>query len=472
MSVSEDVPPAQQGNQLDELKDIVSKTLEKQGVLAKAQAQLRKHVFEALSLTEQQNKEAYQCAPQIDERSVNDQFAMALIRDFLTYHHLDYTLSLMNTESQKKLESTQGITRSEIASRLGLGAQKPDPDGSLLHKLVAKLFDDDVLKPRRSTLTDDVKLKPRASTDSYRSTLDSTSSDRPTILFKQSTAEQADQVKAEPVEPAEASKQFRNPLENLTFSVPTLNELPPLSGKGSAANRRLAPISPDTLQQPRKDKVDVEVLEEQEQTKQAQTAKETPKAKAREDIDRDPLDVLDDLLNSSTNSDDITNAQEEDEEEEEESESDDDDEELKRMAQMNKTMERLRMQSSAFEKLKKESVSPSQSANSSQTGTGTVDEYEDDFGSEELATKDKEESIDIDDIIEEDIDEDIEIDAESQSASQGGDEDIDNMYAAKDEDEDEDDEAADDLLVSKDFKLEDVADIIVDAKTQKVKLQL
>jgi len=414
----------------DELKDIVSKTLEKQGVLAKAQAQLRKHVFEALSLTEQQNKESYNVSPQIDERSVNDQFAMALIRDFLTYHHLDYTLSLMNTESQKKLESTQGITRNEIASRLGLGAQKPDPDGSLLHKLVSKLFDDDVLKPRRSTLTDDVKLKPRASNDSYRSTLDSTSSERPTILFKQSTTE----TKTEKNEPsqdiASSAKQYRNPLENLTFSVPTLSELPPLSGTPSAPKRKLAPISPESLRRQRagkesQDRVDMEVLEEPE------------KEKARE---MDPLDVLDDLLNSSTNSDDITNAQEEEEEEEEEDDDEDDEEELERMAQMNKTMERLRMQSSAFEKLKKESVSPSQSANSSQTGTGTVDEYEDDFGSEELqtstakgkSTEDEEaESIDIEDIIEEDIDEDIETDAESESASDDGEEDIDNMYTAK-----------------------------------------
>ena len=40
------------------------------------------------------------------------------------------------------------------------------------------------------------------------------------------------------------------------------------------------------------------------------------------------------------------------------------------------------------------------------------------------------------------------------------------------QDDDEDDGAADDLLVSKDFKLEDVADIIIDAKTEKVKFQL
>lgn len=158
----------QQRSHLNELKEIVSATLEKKGILAKTQAKLRKHVFEALSLREQQDKETYQTAPQIDENDANDQFAMALIRDFLSYHHLDYTLSLMNTEIQKKMDAAAHITRNEIASRLGLGAQKPTPDTSLLKLLVAKTFDDDVLKPRNSTLSNEVKLKPRNTNDLYR----------------------------------------------------------------------------------------------------------------------------------------------------------------------------------------------------------------------------------------------------------------------------------------------------------------
>ena len=158
----------QQSTHLTELKEIVSNTLEKNGILAKAQAQLRKHVFEALSLTEQEDQETYNTAPQIDENDINDQFAMALIRDFLSYHHLDYTLSLMNTECQKKLNSAEHITRNEIASRLGLGAQKPSPDSSLLKQLVSRLFDEDVLKPLNSTLPSDIKLKPRNSTDPFR----------------------------------------------------------------------------------------------------------------------------------------------------------------------------------------------------------------------------------------------------------------------------------------------------------------
>merc|ERR1712033_52118 len=93
---------------------------------------------------------------------------------------------------------------------------------------------------------------------------------------------------------------------------------------------------------------------------------------------------------------------------------------------MNKTMERLRLQTSEFEKLKKES--PTESANTSQAAT----EYEDDFGSEELdaldqdingeqgnednvGREDEPNSIDLD--TEEDIDEDIELDAASDLVS-------------------------------------------------------
>ena len=182
-------------NQFKELQEIVETTLEKQGILAKARAQLRKHVFEALCFTEQKNKKFKNISPNIDCNNVNDRFAMALIRDFLSYHQLDYTLSLMNTESQKKFEKIQDITRNEIASRLGLGAQKPNPSYSLLHLVVKKLFDVDVLKPRNSTLLlndndkgNNIKLRPRQSNNSYRDTLDSLSISRDTVEFQQQTS--------------------------------------------------------------------------------------------------------------------------------------------------------------------------------------------------------------------------------------------------------------------------------------------
>eukprot|EP01084_Bolivina_argentea_P093039 167347_1 len=165
----------QQTIQFDQLKKIVSKTLEKNGILAKTQAQLRKQVFEVLSINETENKSNGNLSSQIDENDIYDQFTMAVIRDFLECHHLDYTLSLMNTELQNKLELTQHITRNEIASKLGLGAQKPNPDSSLLKQLISKLLDSDVFKPRNSAVSNNIKLKQKGLNVSYKSALDSIS---------------------------------------------------------------------------------------------------------------------------------------------------------------------------------------------------------------------------------------------------------------------------------------------------------
>jgi len=420
----------QQPNQFDELKEIVSKTLEKKGILAKAQAQLRKHVFEALSITEQENERNQNVSPPIDENDMNDKFAMALIRDFLSYHHLDYTLSLMNTESQKKLESTQNITRNEIATRLGLPAQKPNPDSSLLKQLVTKLFDNDVLKPRNSTITNDIKLKPRASNDSYRSTLDSASLSTNTIAFQQQNQSKNDHDRNID---NKNTKKYTNPLENLSFSLPTSSDLPPISSTKKAI-KDIEDIE---------DEVDISILEDVE------NVDDKEKVSTIDDIIDESLE---DLLNSSSNGGD-QDENDGDENDGDENKTNENEEELKRIEQMNKTMEQLRQQTSEFEKLKKESISPSQSAISSQT----VTEYEDDFGSDD--NEDNEDNNDddtnIDDsIIEEEIDEDIDEDID----------DDDNIYSAKDQ--------VNDKEITKDFKLENVADIIMNVKTEKIKFQL
>jgi len=468
----------QQPNQFKELQEIVQSTLEKQGILAKAQAQLRKHVFEALCFTEQQNKKFQNVSPNIDENNVNDRFAMALIRDFLSYHQLDYTLSLMNTESQKKLEKTQDITRNEIASRLGLGAQKPNPSCSLLHLVVRKLFDVDVLKPRNSTLNDNVKLKPRASNDSYRSTLDSLSISKDTIEFQQKKSSPKFQSKSPPTQkyipkqPAlnaesddakdnndndrndsDLNDIATNPLDNLTLKMAVSNNLPPIPSN-KATNEVEDGIKKFIEEEP---EVDISILSD--------TTKETMEDKEEEETndDNDKInidDALDELLDSSSN-----NGQEA-----EEADDDIEEEELRRIEQMNKTMEQLRQQTSEFEKLKKESISPS---------IGT--EYDDeDFGTDEdinsniesVITKDtlniNDDDEDEDDIeIEEDIDEDIEIDEEeieSQPISNDNDDDeisnTDNIYSAKDD------------KLAADVKLENVADIIMDVQTQKIDFKL
>merc|ERR1712228_358135 len=108
------------------------------------------------------------------------------------------------------------------------------------------------------------------------------------------------------------------------------------------------------------------------------------------------------------------------------------------------------MGTSEFEKLKKESVSPSQSVSISQSQSV----YEDDFGSDESENnqeKEKEDELDI----EEDIDEDIEIDSASE----------DNVYCAKEEHAED---KKNDERITNDFNLETVSDIIINAKTEKI----
>jgi len=354
----------------------------------------------------------------------------------------------MNTESQKKMDSANHITRSEVASRLGLGAQKPNPDGSLLKSLVAKLFDEDVLRPKNSILSNQVTLKPRGdpfktppttniaktiagkSTISPSATMDdldslmssvTTSSLKRNVKSSSSTMDDVEEDRTV-IDP----KKYTNPLENLTFTVPTTSGLPPLSMK--------RPMKSEPAADPEDDAVDLSILEDDEDDDDVdQFLNEQPSTKKT--TWNDEIDPLDDLLDSSSNE--GTDKGPEDEVE---------NEDLKRMEEMNKTMERLRLQTSEFGKLKKES--PTESANTSQAAT----EYEDDFGSdemEELEVDDKAQelgpdknaergdngdeinSIDLDIDIEEDIDEDIEFDAESDLVSNGTEDAEDNIYSAK-----------------------------------------
>ena len=283
--------------------------------------------------------------------------------------------------------------------------------------------------------------------------------------------------------------------ENLTFTVPTTSELPPISmkrpmkfdpvDKAGAAGGDVAGDGVDSA-----DGVDFSILEDEEDEID-QFLNEKPvddQSKRKEQIDRvddEAVDPLDDILDSSSNEG-TDNGQEADPEDPEENE------DLKRMELMNATMERLRLQTSEFEKLKKES--PTESANTSQAAT----EYEDDFGSDELEEldlgdgdgggqgKDAEHGEDPDEInsidldIEEDIDEDIGLDAVSESVSNATDEN--KMYSVKvssskhgdallllDLVEHEQDEK--DPAVTEQFNLEQVAGIIMNVETDKIRFQ-
>ncbi|KAK3923743.1 Queuosine salvage protein [Frankliniella fusca] len=89
MSVEEDT----------ELRDLVSKTLENNGVLAKIRAELRASVF--LALEEQESKTTPFENKALKEYLNSPQAALGLciVREFLEYLELDFTLSVYNTET-------------------------------------------------------------------------------------------------------------------------------------------------------------------------------------------------------------------------------------------------------------------------------------------------------------------------------------------------------------------------------------
>ena len=85
-------------NNLDELKQIVTKSLESKGILGKIRARLRMHVFEAID-GEEENKLVNERLQSI-ESTVEKKIALNLVREFLQYYQLDYTASVLKAEAQ------------------------------------------------------------------------------------------------------------------------------------------------------------------------------------------------------------------------------------------------------------------------------------------------------------------------------------------------------------------------------------
>ncbi|KAJ1521359.1 hypothetical protein ONE63_003035 [Megalurothrips usitatus] len=89
MSVEEDT----------ELRDLVSKTLENNGVLAKIRAELRASVFLALEEQEANSTPFENKALKEYLRSSQAALGLCIVREFLEYLELDFTLSVYNTET-------------------------------------------------------------------------------------------------------------------------------------------------------------------------------------------------------------------------------------------------------------------------------------------------------------------------------------------------------------------------------------
>jgi len=127
-------PTHMMGDKMDQLKCLVQHTLEKKGVLRKLKSDLRKHVFAVIE--GEPTIEGKQCLIPFEQPETRRCFD--LIREFLAFYKLEYTLSLLQSEAGIPRESCYLPARSTTATEFGLGAQKPKPEKSLLEELVEK----------------------------------------------------------------------------------------------------------------------------------------------------------------------------------------------------------------------------------------------------------------------------------------------------------------------------------------------
>lgn len=118
----------------DELKGVISRTLEAKGVLAKIRAELRKHVFEAIDEQEQQSAEPEDVCPQLTsiKSTALDSTALDLVKEFLSFYELDYTLSVLTSEA--RLKASTPANKKKLADQLSLPIASARP---LLVELLA-----------------------------------------------------------------------------------------------------------------------------------------------------------------------------------------------------------------------------------------------------------------------------------------------------------------------------------------------
>ncbi|KAJ3082566.1 FGFR1 oncoprotein partner [Rhizoclosmatium hyalinum] len=105
-----------------ELKTLVADVLQKNGTLGKIKAELRASVFNVLQNVDKRASTP-KSAPQF--KTKEESTAIALVKEFLEYYNLDYTLSVLEPEAnQSKADSTTAIA---LARELNLDESKKRP---------------------------------------------------------------------------------------------------------------------------------------------------------------------------------------------------------------------------------------------------------------------------------------------------------------------------------------------------------
>jgi hypothetical protein len=238
--------------QVEELKSIVLQTLDGKGVLAKLRAQLRQHVYEAISETAPQEEDGAQAASATKRLEGEDtQLLIGVIADFLKAYDLTHTLSVLCVETGYPKSNVLSDTfRHQLADKLSSKTRPEDP--------VLKGWYEKLERPSTNPQQGDFS---RPSTNpqqnDFRSAFKDGLSENVSLGERVSLDDPSDLPEASPSSdkttlpsPAEklgtsqpATKSMLGDLPSLTTKpkASLLGDLPPMGGPGG----RIAPLSSD-----------------------------------------------------------------------------------------------------------------------------------------------------------------------------------------------------------------------------------
>jgi hypothetical protein len=248
-------------SQIDELKGLVSDTLESQGILNKIRAQLRLHVFNALNTVDNNNNPAYSS----NNNKLNDiqatetdSLIINLFSEFLSFYELDYTANVFHNETKTKATNTD---RNQLASSLKLSNNNTDKP--LLYELIERASNSNSSE-NESKSKQAAEALTAASNQSVprKSALAGASAGsrgaKPSVSFSASLENSQDEDSLREAEALAANKppaptnkptlsQFNTSSTSAstpaTSGLSSLSGLPSLSGSKLASLPKLAPIS-------------------------------------------------------------------------------------------------------------------------------------------------------------------------------------------------------------------------------------
>lgn len=158
-----------------ELKDLVTQTLQSAGILGKIKAELRSSVYLALengSSRESKESRLRKSRGPAEKLSgflenTEGRLALHLVKEFLTFFDLTFTLSVLEPESDAGLSrASSHRSRQELVELLGLAPEMVDNKTPLISQII-RLSKVSVLKSETPSPTEFIEDSHRTDVDSY-----------------------------------------------------------------------------------------------------------------------------------------------------------------------------------------------------------------------------------------------------------------------------------------------------------------